>query len=456
VSDPHANPYRQILRRHIPWPVLVLLAGVLGWWVWSHYFGRPEGYAPGTEVVALRKTDRDLRLSEAMAGDPPWLRWLAGAEDVEVVRARGAGAMRRIWRAGSADEGAPFSPAAVEAWEILQNPRRGDRLLARLQRLGWGLPTPGPELLARLEAGGGYWWEAVLLRAYGEAGRVEVAAVGRALARYDEESQRLRERAILARGAGWAVVFAGTWFLPMAMRRLVAAATSRTRGYAGGWSLSVGCGVFLIATLAWVGFGSVVSIGLWEVEVLPDWATLFFDVVLRLLPALIVVAVLFRRPRHAVRVLGLARDPCLPLALGTFAALSWFDGVMSRAFGIWVEADPAGGLDAADAGGIGLVLVVVSACLVAPLTEEILYRGVLFRSLANRFGTMPGAVFSAGAFALVHFYNPYGLANVALFGLACALAYAATGRLATAVLLHALHNAAVTLPDWFIYHAPLS
>jgi membrane protease YdiL (CAAX protease family) len=35
------------------------------------------------------------------------------------------------------------------------------------------------------------------------------------------------------------------------------------------------------------------------------------------------------------------------------------------------------------------------------------------------------------------------------------LCYAATGRLATAILLHAFYNFVIKVPEWIVYHAPL-
>jgi membrane protease YdiL (CAAX protease family) len=108
-----------------------------------------------------------------------------------------------------------------------------------------------------------------------------------------------------------------------------------------------------------------------------------------------------------------------------------------------------------DSGWWGLAFALVSACLLAPLAEEILYRGVLFRSLWNRIGVIPGAVVSATVFAILHFYDGYGLLSVGFFGLTCALLYAGTGSLVTVVMLHVLYNGSIKIPDWIVYHAPL-
>ena len=442
--------------------VPAVMAVVLGFWLSSLHFGESHGYPPGTEEMALLKIDRDLRLAAAMENDPAWLRWLANAGEPEAIRAEGAETLQRLWRTqqeaavrGEVDRARlPLSVRAIEALEVLRAQEPGPALLERLRRFGLGLPTPQSTLRTRLATGSGQWWDAQLLRAYGEVSGPE-AGQG-ALDAFERETQTLRGHALMARGAVWAVVLVGTLCLPWALRHLAGATITRARGYSSAWSASLGWTVFLASTLAWIGFGTVIGIGLVGVVDLPPSGTLALEAVVRLLPALIAIGFLFRRPRHALRVFGLDRSPDWPLVFGALAALLWFDGALSRTFEQWVRSDPTGGLSSMDEGLTGLVFVVISACLLAPLSEEIVYRGVLFRSLANRFGTMPGAVLAAGVFATIHFYNLYGLASVALLGLICALSFSASRRLSTAVALHVLYNAAVKLPEWVVYHASLS
>jgi membrane protease YdiL (CAAX protease family) len=155
-----------------------------------------------------------------------------------------------------------------------------------------------------------------------------------------------------------------------------------------------------------------------------------------------------------VRVLGLDRSWLPGAVLGVFSLLMILDFLL-REFVIGPQPHPGGGLSATDAGWWGLAFAVVSACLLAPLAEELLYRGVLFRSLWTRLGVLPAALASSAVFAALHFYDGYGLASVAIFGTCCALFYAATGSLTVCIGLHMLYNSAIKLPEWFIYHAQL-
>jgi membrane protease YdiL (CAAX protease family) len=213
--------------------------------------------------------------------------------------------------------------------------------------------------------------------------------------------------------------------------------------------------VFLVAVLAWIGFEMTLRAGLLTVAAIPPWLGIALDSALRLLPALIAIGLLFRRPSHAVRVLGLTKMPSWLLVFGMFSLLSWLGQGTTVLFSGMSPTDPAGGLSSGEAGPWGLAFAVISACMMAPIAEEIVYRGVLFRSLWNRFGVLPAAILSSGAFALVHFYNITGLVGVALFGFVCALVYSKTRALSTVIALHCLYNLAVKLPEWLVYHAPL-
>jgi membrane protease YdiL (CAAX protease family) len=174
-----------------------------------------------------------------------------------------------------------------------------------------------------------------------------------------------------------------------------------------------------------------------------------------MLPALIALGLLFRRPSHTIRVLGLDQPLAPKTILGVFSLLMFIDLLLRVTLGSENSGEPGGGLSAGEAGIWGLAFAVVSACLLAPLAEEVLYRGILFQSFRNRLGVLPAAILSSLIFAILHFYDGYGLASVGVFGLSCALLYAATGSLGACIALHLLYNSAIKLPEWLIYHAPL-
>ena len=79
------------------------------------------------------------------------------------------------------------------------------------------------------------------------------------------------------------------------------------------------------------------------------------------------------------------------------------------------------------------------AVLVAPVAEEILFRGLLLPILVRRVGAMGGLVLVALVFAGIHADAGTFLA-LAVFSVALSLAYARTGVLWVPVLMHALFN----------------
>jgi len=85
----------------------------------------------------------------------------------------------------------------------------------------------------------------------------------------------------------------------------------------------------------------------------------------------------------------------------------------------------------------------VMAVAFAPFAEEYLFRGLLFRALDREWGGWRAVIGSAAFFAIYH--NPFSWLPVGLLGVANALLFKKTGRLAPAVVLHMVYNAVVVI-----------
>ena len=85
----------------------------------------------------------------------------------------------------------------------------------------------------------------------------------------------------------------------------------------------------------------------------------------------------------------------------------------------------------------------VAAVGFAPFAEEYLFRGLLFRALDREWGGWHAVIGAAAFFAIYH--QPLAWLPVGLVGVANALLFKKTGRLAPAVLLHMVYNAVVLL-----------
>ncbi len=96
--------------------------------------------------------------------------------------------------------------------------------------------------------------------------------------------------------------------------------------------------------------------------------------------------------------------------------------------------------DLADrAGGWSTVLLVVVVIVGAPLVEELLYRGLLQRSVSTLVGKGTGLVSASLWFALVHF-SPVEYPGLFVAGLVFGGCVVASGRIGPAIVTHAAFN----------------
>jgi membrane protease YdiL (CAAX protease family) len=87
----------------------------------------------------------------------------------------------------------------------------------------------------------------------------------------------------------------------------------------------------------------------------------------------------------------------------------------------------------------GIILFVILAVVLAPLFEEIFFRGFLFRGFSSSWGWVTGACVSAAIFGIAHLQLDVFVPLFAL-GLALAWVYKRTGSLWTSIAFHALFN----------------
>jgi membrane protease YdiL (CAAX protease family) len=83
--------------------------------------------------------------------------------------------------------------------------------------------------------------------------------------------------------------------------------------------------------------------------------------------------------------------------------------------------------------------------ILAPVFEELVFRGLLFAILRRKFRFLPAALISAVMFGLAHGYGLVGLISVCWSGVLWAWIYEKTGSLGPGILAHAINNLLVCL-----------
>lgn len=89
-----------------------------------------------------------------------------------------------------------------------------------------------------------------------------------------------------------------------------------------------------------------------------------------------------------------------------------------------------------------VVIIVVGAVIIAPITEEVLYRGLVLGVLLSRFGVLSAIVIMTGLFALIHLPN-FGVAGtlfISVWGILPAIMRLRFDNLSGAVTMHMLNN----------------
>lgn len=79
------------------------------------------------------------------------------------------------------------------------------------------------------------------------------------------------------------------------------------------------------------------------------------------------------------------------------------------------------------------------ACVLAPISEELLFRAGLYRYIRQRIGRAPALLVSGLCFGVLH-GNWAGFLPLAVLGMLLAVAYEATGSLRVAIVAHSLFN----------------
>jgi uncharacterized protein len=131
--------------------------------------------------------------------------------------------------------------------------------------------------------------------------------------------------------------------------------------------------------------------------------------------------------------------------VGLIAGLRQLEGLVVRIIPVtrfWREA--FGRITGAGAFARGLVV----AAVVAPLVEEIIFRGIILRGFAAKYGTTRALLYSSLLFGIVHL-NPWQFFPAVFLGLFLGTVYLRTGTVAATSAAHSFYNGAVLVLSRF-------
>jgi membrane protease YdiL (CAAX protease family) len=93
------------------------------------------------------------------------------------------------------------------------------------------------------------------------------------------------------------------------------------------------------------------------------------------------------------------------------------------------------------------VMLFVTIAILAPLTEELLFRGLLQKSLSHRMPQIAAVLVAAAVFAAIHF-DLYAFPALFVMGAVFGYLYYRTGSLKVSILLHMINNGAALILSW--------
>jgi hypothetical protein len=145
---------------------------------------------------------------------------------------------------------------------------------------------------------------------------------------------------------------------------------------------------------------------------------------------------------------GMQRGRLVGIVLAVVAAGLWGEWVMGRvaeALNLanhWTEwFDP----DLVWAPQSVLTVSLLEYVVLAPIFEELAFRGLLYAALRRRLGFLSSALVSASLFAIAHGYGLIGCISVLWSGFLWAWVYEKTGSLVPGMIAHSLNNLLVCL-----------
>ncbi len=215
--------------------------------------------------------------------------------------------------------------------------------------------------------------------------------------------------------------------------------------------------VLAFVTLIWVATGPSILLVIGSAENLEDLAetsaTPDPDLVVIMVGTSMIgtlASAMFCWLRSSAATLGLVRMPlrwALIAAVGVLPMMGifWLGEVLVNRLGIEIEPQMISIITAELPVGPRLLFLLLMVVLVAPILEEVVFRGFIQRVLVCKIGVWPGLALTAIFFGLIHVSDPQAVIPVTMLGLALGWLREKTGSLLAPLILHVVNNAGAML-----------
>lgn len=106
-------------------------------------------------------------------------------------------------------------------------------------------------------------------------------------------------------------------------------------------------------------------------------------------------------------------------------------------------------------GTAGFILAIIVVAVIAPVVEELFFRGFLYTALRKRWGIVAAVILSSVIFSFFHF-NVFNFIPIVIIGVALAYLYEITGSLGPPIMLHALNNLLSVIVVYYTRFLPVN
>jgi membrane protease YdiL (CAAX protease family) len=240
-------------------------------------------------------------------------------------------------------------------------------------------------------------------------------------------------------------------FLHFGFTRLAGKVSQRSGGFEERnipWTFQEGTAVLARGGALTIILMGVVAVLPFGPEILEDYGIAFLY-----LPSVILTSVLLCRPRHhsflqvvGCRNVGQRLKYSVPLVVmvGTLGLVGdWFIVIAGDAFQSSVHWTEWFVPQLVWGSQMDLVKTAIEFVILAPVFEELIFRGILFATLRKRFSFLTSMFASGLIFALAHGYGVIAFLTVLWSGCLWAWAYERTGSVIPGMLAHAVNNGVV-------------